>query len=121
VPTPPVGPPPSPTIFIPSGAVGLGVAPTPVGFTEVDALAYIVLTMGPQHWSRVVMKSNATCRTQGQHRHRYEPWAQSANNLSNGCSQQSNVESLHRTFRLRHDSTRKRFELITGEDSEPGA
>lgn len=40
-PTPPVGPPPPPTIFIPvGGPFGLGVAPTALGFNEVDALAY---------------------------------------------------------------------------------
>jgi len=38
--TPPVGPPPTPTIFIPGGPAGLGIAPTPLGFTEVDALSY---------------------------------------------------------------------------------
>ena len=41
VPTPPVGPPPTPTIFIPAaGPLGLGIGPGPFGFTELDALAY---------------------------------------------------------------------------------
>jgi hypothetical protein len=39
-PTPPVGPPPPPTIFIPVGPGGLGVMPTALGFNEVDALSY---------------------------------------------------------------------------------
>jgi len=40
VPTPPVGPLPPPTIFIPIGPGGLGVVPTALGFNEVDALSY---------------------------------------------------------------------------------